>query len=66
VTAMPDYYLYLFGSDGHITARIELASQTDQSAIAAARERHDMSVNKNGFEVWDGPRQVHVEKKARP
>jgi hypothetical protein len=51
---MQEYRAYLLGTDGHIRERMELESQTDEEAIARARQHF----NGGAIEVWQGVRIV--------
>jgi hypothetical protein len=51
---MQGYRAYLLGIDGHIRERMELESETDQEAVAKAREHF----NDSAIEVWQGVRIV--------
>ncbi|WP_043160678.1 hypothetical protein [Bradyrhizobium sp. Ai1a-2] len=51
---MDEYRAYLLGSDGHIRERMELESETDEEAVAKARQHF----NGGTIEVWQGVRIV--------
>jgi hypothetical protein len=51
---MQEYRAYLLGFDGHIRERMELESETDEEAVAKARQHF----NGGAIEVWQGVRIV--------
>ncbi|WP_454624468.1 hypothetical protein [Bradyrhizobium cenepequi] len=51
---MQEYRAYLLGIDGHIRERMELESETDEEAVARARQHF----NGGAIEVWQGVRIV--------
>jgi hypothetical protein len=51
---MREYRAYLLGIDGHIRERVDLESDTDEEAVAKARQRFNGGV----IEVWQGVRIV--------
>ena len=51
---MQEYRAYLLGIDGHIRERMELESETDQDAVAKARQHF----NGGAIKVWQGVRVV--------
>ncbi|MGY3620530.1 hypothetical protein [Bradyrhizobium sp. USDA 10063] len=51
---MREYRAYLLGIDGHIRERMELESETDEEAVARARQHFNVGT----IEVWQGVRIV--------
>ncbi|MBO4226039.1 hypothetical protein [Bradyrhizobium neotropicale] len=51
---MQEYRAYLLGIDGHIRKQMELESETDDEAVARARQHF----NGGTVEVWQGVRIV--------
>ena len=51
---MQEYRAYLLGIDGHIRERVELEGETDEEAVAKARQHF----NGAAIEVWQGVRIV--------
>jgi hypothetical protein len=56
------YRLYLLGAGKHIVAREEFEADSDESAIASARQRYHARADFScGFELWCGDRPVFPE-----
>ena len=51
---MPAYYLYFFGTDGHIRSREDIVCGSDNEAIALADDHEDHSAK----ELWDRDRLI--------
>jgi hypothetical protein len=60
---MPCHYrCYFLGLDNRFKDVAELACTDDAAAIAVARQCFQQRLIFSGFELWQGPRRVHIER----
>ncbi len=60
---MPQFRIFLLNQAGRIEMREEIEAETDEAAIAFARDlfkRHPVCA---GFEIWQRARVVHKEQR---
>jgi hypothetical protein len=58
---MPDYRIYTLNRDGRIFARVDAQRNSDEEAIAEARELLALETGASEIEVWERARLVHRE-----